>query len=183
MEQQSNKRTIVSGVIAVAVLVVLVGSVMALKAKEDNKNVASSQLASSTQDTAGSSATTREAAATNAAGTMATSQSSSSNASTSTGDYKNGTYTASGSYTTPESTETISVTVTLSNDTVSDVSINGSPQAHESQQYQELFKEGYKSLVVGKNINSISLSRVSGSSLTSRGFNDAIAQIENEAKA
>jgi hypothetical protein len=46
-----------------------------------------------------------------------------------------------------------------------------------------MFVSGYKQYVVGKNIASIHLDRVSGSSLTGAGFNAALARIEIEAKA
>ena len=48
---------------------------------------------------------------------------------------------------------------------------------------EQQFIDGYKSLVVGKDISSISLNRVSGSSLTSQGFNSAIQKIKSQAQA
>lgn len=99
------------------------------------------------------------------------------------GAYKDGTYTAEGSYQTPESVETISVTVTLKDDVVTDVSINGSPTRAESQQYQSQFVGGISEAVVGKKIDTLSVSRVAGSSLTSGGFNKAIDEIKSEAAA
>jgi uncharacterized protein YpmS len=53
----------------------------------------------------------------------------------------------------------------------------------EAREYQSMFISGYKQQVVGKRISDISLSRVSGSSLTSQGFNSAIQKIESQAKA
>jgi hypothetical protein len=38
-------------------------------------------------------------------------------------------------------------------------------------------------LVVGKSVDEVSLSRVAGSSLTSLGFNNALTQIKEDAKA
>ncbi len=97
--------------------------------------------------------------------------------------YKDGTYTADGSYNTPTSTEVISVTLTIKNDVITDSSITNNPQARESQQYQSKFISGYKSLVVGKKISEVNLGRVSGSSLTPIGFNTALAKIKSQAKA
>lgn len=97
--------------------------------------------------------------------------------------YKDGTYTASASYRTPESTEPISVTLTLKSGVVTDVSIATNPQASETRRYQSQFVAGYKQFVVGKNIDSITISRVSGSSLTSGGFKAALEKIKAEAKA
>ncbi len=101
----------------------------------------------------------------------------------STSVYKDGTYTADGSYSTPESVETISVTVTLADDVITSVEVSGNPTKRESEQYQSQFIGGISSEVVGKNIDEISVSRVAGSSLTSGGFNTAIAEIKSEAKA
>ena len=99
------------------------------------------------------------------------------------GTYADGTYTAEGSYATPESVETISVTVTLENDVVTDVEVSGDPQKRESVQYQGQFIGGIADVVVGQDIDDISVSRVAGSSLTSAGFNQAIEEIKSEAAA
>lgn len=99
----------------------------------------------------------------------------------STGKYADGTYTASGSYQTPETVETISVTLTLDNDVITEVNVIGDPQARETQQYQGQFIGGISDVVVGKNIDEISVSRVAGSSLTSKGFNSAVDKIKSEA--
>lgn len=102
---------------------------------------------------------------------------------TATGRYLDGTYTAEGSYATPESVETITVTVTLADDVVTSVDVVGDPQKRESEEYQAEFIGGIASIVEGKNIDELSVSRVAGSSLTSGGFNDAIATIKAEAAA
>ena len=95
--------------------------------------------------------------------------------------YKDGTYGATGTYRTPESVETISVTLTLANDVVTDVTSTISASAPESAQYQRSFLNNYKAFVVGKSIGSLKLSQVSGSSLTSGGFNSALSQIKAKA--
>ena len=100
-----------------------------------------------------------------------------------TSGYKDGTYTAASSYRTPETTEPISVTLTLVSGVVTDVSVTTNPQAPETRQYQGQFLAGYKQYVVGKNIDAVSVSRVSGSSLTSGGFMSALAEIKTQAKA
>ncbi|GAA5207851.1 FMN-binding protein [Microbacterium kyungheense] len=104
-----------------------------------------------------------------------------SSASTGTGTYADGTYTAEGSYPTPESVETISVTVTLKDDIVTDVEVTGNPQKRESEEYQGKFIGGIAAVVVGQDIDDLQVSRVAGSSLTSGGFNDAIETIKSEA--
>ncbi|MEJ1155956.1 hypothetical protein [Microbacterium marmarense] len=99
------------------------------------------------------------------------------------GTYVDGTYSADGSYATPESVESISVTVTLSDDVITEVQVVGDAQAQESQQYQSDFIGGISVVVVGQDIDEISVSRVAGSSLTSGGFNQAIDAIKAEAAA
>ncbi len=104
-------------------------------------------------------------------------------ASSGDGSYADGTYTAEGSYATPESVETIAVTVTLEDDVITDVEVTGDPQKSESEQYQGQFIGGIADVVVGQDIDEISVSRVAGSSLTSGGFNQAIDAIKAEAAA
>ena len=99
------------------------------------------------------------------------------------GSYADGTYTADGSYNTPESVETITVTVTLESDVVTAVEVTGNPQKSESEQYQGQFIGGISDVVVGQDIDEISVSRVAGSSLTSGGFNQAIEAIKAAAAA
>ena len=101
----------------------------------------------------------------------------------STPSYTDGTYTAEGSYATPESVETISVTVTLEDDVITDVQVTGDPQARESEEYQGKFIGGISDAVVGQDIDEISVSRVAGSSLTSGGFNKAIEDIKSAQSA
>jgi len=104
-------------------------------------------------------------------------------AGSSTSTYADGTYTGEGSYATPESVESITVTVTLADDVITSVEVVGNPQKAESKQYQAEFIGGISDVVVGQDIDSISVSRVAGSSLTSGGFNQAVEQIKAEAAA
>jgi uncharacterized protein with FMN-binding domain len=97
--------------------------------------------------------------------------------------YTDGTYTADGSYKTPETTESVTVTVTLADDKITDVEVTGEPKAPQTEQYQGRFIGGISSEVVGKDIDEVKVSRVAGSSLTSGGFNEAIEKIKAEAKA
>jgi uncharacterized protein with FMN-binding domain len=120
-------------------------------------------------------------AATSAPTSSATTDGSTS--SSTSGTYKDGTYEATGQYATPESVETVDVTLTLAGDTITDVTVTGDPQAAESKEYQSKFIGGIKSEVVGKKLDEISVSKVAGSSLTSGGFNKAVDTIKTEAKA
>lgn len=97
------------------------------------------------------------------------------------GIYADGTYTAQGSYATPESVETITVTVTLEDAVITSVDVVGDPSQRESEEYQGRFIGGIADVVVGQDIDEISVSRVAGSSLTSGGFNQAMEEIKAEA--
>ncbi|WP_372967920.1 FMN-binding protein [Microbacterium sp.] len=101
----------------------------------------------------------------------------------SAGDYTDGTYTADGSYQTPETVEKISVTLTIADGLVEDVEVTGDPQAPETERYQGEFIDGIADEVVGKSLDEIEVSRVAGSSLTSGGFNDAVESIKEQAAA
>jgi uncharacterized protein with FMN-binding domain len=100
---------------------------------------------------------------------------------TTSGSYADGTYSAEGSYQTPETVETISVTLTLSGGVVTEVEVTGDPQARETEQYQGQFIAGISDEVVGQNIDELSVDRVAGSSLTSGGFNQAVDEIKAQA--
>ncbi|MDR3557969.1 MAG: calcium-binding protein [Candidatus Pacebacteria bacterium] len=97
--------------------------------------------------------------------------------------YKDGTYTATGSYMSPGGEDQISVTLTLANDIITNVSAVSGAGDRTSQRYQNAFLSGYKQYVVGKDIANVKLTRVSGSSLTPAGFDNALAQIMAQAKA
>jgi uncharacterized protein with FMN-binding domain len=102
---------------------------------------------------------------------------------TATNKYKNGTYSAVGTYTSPEGQENITVSVTLKNGVIVATSATNGAHDGTSRRYQNMFIGGYQALVVGKSIDSVSLDRVSGSSLTPAGFNNALAQIKTQAQA
>jgi uncharacterized protein with FMN-binding domain len=96
--------------------------------------------------------------------------------------YKDGSYTATGTYSTPGGNESVTVTVTLTGDKITAIETTGSGTGGNSKQYQSQFLSGYKAQVIGKAIEEVSLSRVAGSSLTSGGFNRAIDTIQNDAR-
>ena len=97
--------------------------------------------------------------------------------------YKNGTYTAVGSYMSPGGLDKISVTLTIKNDVVTDSSVTPMPGDNTSAKYQNIFATNYQSQVVGQNLSGLNLTKVSRSSLTSKGFDDALSQIQSQAKA
>jgi len=96
--------------------------------------------------------------------------------------YRDGTYTAIGSYDSPGGTERLTVEVTLQDGVITSTSAQPGASDSESATFEAQFISGYKQLIIGKNIADVSLSRVSGSSLTSQGFNDALEQIKKQAQ-
>lgn len=97
--------------------------------------------------------------------------------------YKDGTYTAVGNYTSPGGPEELGVTLTIANGVVTDSTVEVKATRPMSKTKQTDFAEHYKEQVVGKNIDEITLTKVSGSSLSPKGFNDAVEKIKTEAKA
>ena len=157
MEKTSRKQAIVT-VLVVAFTIFAVLGVIVFTKKKSNKNLA----------------TTNTDQATNS------SQNSNANSNTS---LKDGTYQATGSYTSPGGNESITVSVTLKDGVVTETTATSGSNDPTAKQYQAEFIAGYKDQVVGKKISSIKLSRVSGSSLTSQGFNSAIQDIQRQAQA
>jgi len=98
-----------------------------------------------------------------------------------THDYKDGTYNTDTTYMTPKQTEyKISVNLTLAGNIITDATVTGS-QGAEVDPNAGRFLSAYKSEVVGKNINSLNLSRVGGASLTTNAFNNALNTIKSQA--
>ena len=99
------------------------------------------------------------------------------------GAYEDGTYEASGDYQAPSGTESVDVTVTLEDGVITDVQVVGNATDPTAIQHQGEFIGGIAAEVVGKPIDDIQVSKVSGSSLTSGGFNKAIDEIKADAAA
>lgn len=160
-------KTLNKSIIAIIVVVLLVaaaGVVIAINNKE----------AAITTDTSSETAQTS---------TADTSGEGTNNTIASTGNYKDGTYNAEGSYRTPGGEESIDVKVTLADGVISDVTVTQNASGGEAEEYQSKFSTSYKSEVVGKKIDEVSLSRVAGSSLTPLGFNTALDTIKSDAQA
>ncbi|HVU06704.1 MAG TPA: hypothetical protein VHC46_09805 [Thermodesulfobacteriota bacterium] len=100
-----------------------------------------------------------------------------------TGRYKDGTYSARGTYQSPGGLESVDVTLVLKNDVITDASVVSNATIPQSIMFQGKFISGFKALVVGKNIDTVKLDKVSGSSLTPKGFNSAVTEIKAEAAA
>ncbi len=97
--------------------------------------------------------------------------------------YKDGTYNSKGSYNSPAGPEQIDVTVVLKDDVITDVTVKSLATVDASKNWQGKFIGGLKAEVVGKKLSEVTLTKVSGSSLTPKGWNDAVAKIMVSAKA
>ncbi len=96
--------------------------------------------------------------------------------------YRNGEYSAKGEYASPAGAESIVVSLTLQDDLIAAVTVKGNAEMGKSQRFQQAFIDGVQTAVVGKSIDGLSLGVINGSSLTPKGFNDALAKIVNEAR-
>ena len=97
--------------------------------------------------------------------------------------YTDGTYAAEGSYQAPSGTESVDVTITLKGDVISSVEVVGNATDPQAKQHQGEFIAGISDVVVGKDIDTIKVDKVGGSSLTSGGFNKAVEEIKADAAA
>lgn len=97
--------------------------------------------------------------------------------------YKDGTYEMIGDYVSPGGPETIEVTVTLTEGKITDATVVPQATRPISKIKQADFAANYKPMVIGKSIDEVMLTKVSGSSLTPKGFNDALEKIKVEAKS
>jgi uncharacterized protein with FMN-binding domain len=104
-------------------------------------------------------------------------------ASTSNATYKDGTYTAPGSYISPGGEEQISVTLTLAKNIITAMKVVTVQADPTATGYEQMFEGGISGATVGKNVNSLNIGVVAGSSLTSMGFNKALATIKADAKS
>ncbi|MBO0983989.1 FMN-binding protein [Rathayibacter sp. SD072] len=97
--------------------------------------------------------------------------------------YADGTYDAEGAYTSPGGNETVGVELTLEGGVVTAVTVTPQSENPTGEQYQERFASGISGEVVGVPLDELDVSVVSGSSLTSGGFNDAVETIKADAAA
>jgi uncharacterized protein with FMN-binding domain len=162
MEQQNTKMK--KGLIVVVVGLIVVGALV-LGVLAFNGKSHSQVSANDTQPPLANDATT----------TVSTTSA--------TPSYKDGTYTAEGTYYSPAGLKAITVTLSLKDDLITDAVVVAEATDRESKRYQDKFISGFKQYVVGKNISTLSLSKVSGSSLTPAGFNKAVTTIKDQAKA
>jgi uncharacterized protein with FMN-binding domain len=160
-----NKQTTTTLVILIATTFIIVGAVVMKNGRD-----ATSQV-SSEGDAIQSSVTQKK-----------NTQSASPSGSDAASDYKDGTYTAIGDYESPDGEQTISVTLSIKNGTVTDTSAINQAEGRESKEYADRFISGYKSQIIGKKLSDLEGSVSAGASLTLNGFNDAVTDIQQQAK-
>lgn len=98
--------------------------------------------------------------------------------------YKDGQYEAAGNYVSPGGPREIKVMLTLADGKVTDTTFVKTENADPtSQRFQGEFAEGYKTMVVGKSLDEVNLTKVAGSSLTPKGFMDALSKIKTDAQS
>ncbi|ROP57616.1 MULTISPECIES: FMN-binding protein [unclassified Rathayibacter] len=141
----------------------------------------SSTATAGTEDAGSSAAATSAPAATSSAAPESTG--SASTGSAATGAYADGTYEADGSYTSPGGNESVGVELTLESGVVTAVTVTPESENPTGQEYQTRFASGISGEVVGKSLDELDVTKVSGSSLTSGGFNDAVETIKADAAA
>jgi uncharacterized protein with FMN-binding domain len=95
--------------------------------------------------------------------------------------YKDGSYTEPGTYNSPGGTEHISVTLTLAKNIITAMKVTTVKADPTATGYEQMFEGGISAATVGKDINSLKIGVVAGSSLTSMGFNKALAAIKADA--
>lgn len=96
-------------------------------------------------------------------------------------EYTDGDYTAEGDYVSPAGPSQVTVELTLEGDIVTAVTVTPLSTDPTAKGFQTQFADGISAAIVGEDIDTLTVSRVGGSSLTSGGFNDALAQIKAEA--
>ncbi|MBX9471772.1 hypothetical protein [Microcella sp.] len=95
--------------------------------------------------------------------------------------YRDGSFQANGTYQSPNGSENIIVVLELANDIVTDVEITINPNNPTTANYQGQFADGIGDLVIGQDIDTLDVTVVAGSSLTSNGFREALNAIKADA--
>jgi uncharacterized protein with FMN-binding domain len=102
--------------------------------------------------------------------------------SASAASFKDGTYTALGKYVSPGGPSAVDVTLTVKKNVVSAVKVVPKAENSTAQSYESRFASGVSAQVVGRRLDELNVTKVSGSSLTSQGFDRAVEAIAARAK-
>lgn len=171
----SKQKFVVAFVMLAAIVIVALGVTFF-----QGKNAESSSDAPVNAQSTNPSSTTSTSFSSSSSSSATSSPSDSSVAAS---EYKDGTYSASGSYVSPGGKEKLDLSLTVKDGVVTGSTVTQVANNRDSANYQTKFREGYKPFVIGKPLSEISLSRVSGSSLTSQGFNEALEDIKSQANS
>jgi len=169
-DQSSNKTSKYITIAGAVILLGVVGTAVAAFKQEDESAITTPIRKEDTSDT------------TNTVPTAPAPTSPTAPAATESG-YKDGAYSSTGTYVSPAGQEEVDITLTLQGGVVASAVFVGKATNPGSVKNQGLFKAGFELQVVGKPIDSINLTVVNGSSLTPKGFMDALMKIKAEAKA
>ncbi len=170
-----NKIFAVIGTVAILATAGIVGTVLFTKGDntsttETGSTTTNSQNTSSNSSSSDTSSNTSTSSSTNST-------------SASTGSYKDGTYSASVSYSVPHGAQnTLKATVTVSSGKIASVSTTDNYSDHESAMYVSDFESALTSDAKGQSIGSYSPSRIGGASLTTEAFTEALTNIASQAK-
>jgi hypothetical protein len=97
---------------------------------------------------------------------------------TASSTYADGNYSATGTYNSPGGKEILRVTLDLKNDDITDLAVTSVQINSTAVPYETAFEGGIQSVAVGKDISTLNIGPVAGSSLSSIGFNRAITTIK-----
>ena len=95
--------------------------------------------------------------------------------------YRDGSFQANGTYQSPNGSENIIVVLEIENDIVTGVEVTINPNNPTTANYQGQFADGIDDIVVGQDIDTLDVTVVAGSSLTSNGFREALNAIKADA--
>jgi hypothetical protein len=95
--------------------------------------------------------------------------------------YADGTYTVEAGYRAPSGQESIQVTLTIADGSVTDVASSAGSADREAAQFQRRFASAIRDEVLGRDLATLSVSRVAGASLTAHAFDAALDQIRSQA--
>ncbi len=165
------------GIAAVAII-----GIAAFAFSSQNKPANQQATGTTQMEQTAPAAGTQESGTTNSGATGSESMAADDSNSMMAGEYKDGTYSATGNYVSPAGQEEVEVELTLADGVIEDVTFTGKATNEKSVFMQGVFSDNYKALVQGKNIDEVQLDKVSGSSLTPKGFMDALDKIKTEAK-
>lgn len=138
--------------------------------------LSSNQLANSTQ-TPTANTSTPSPTGTNSALTTPTNT-----PSISISAYKDGRYNATGGYISPGGAQSLDLTTTIKDGKIADIQMVSKATDAKSERYQNIFKEGVSGIIVGKSLDdNLDPGTVNGSSLTHKGFVQAMESIKTQA--